>query len=186
MAAARGAADRRATQQVSDPSETRHLEVTTMGYGLDRFAKAAAPVLAPGERILGGTWARTPGGTSAERVLGPIAGIATQFGSASAGDLRLPKAFEVAVTDRRLLFFSRSAVTARPSDLVGELALRVVLACELTGEVRGIHGATIHLADGRSIQLEVAKLGAGKLTRNFVAAVERQLASDATTSQRAD
>ncbi len=153
-----------------------------MGYGLDRFAKAAAAVLAPGEQIVGGTWARTPGSTSAERVLGPIAGIATQFGSASAGDLRLPKAFEVAVTDRRLLFFRRSAMTARPSDLVGEIALRDVLACKLTGEARSIHGAAIHLADGRSIQLEGAKLGAGRLTGNFVAAVERQLANNTTSS----
>lgn len=148
-----------------------------MGYKLDRFDKAAGPVLQPGESIVGGTWARTPGSFANERVLGLVAGAATQLGAAAAGDLRLPKAFEVAVTDRRLLFFQRSFMTGRPGDLVLEVDLGDVIAAKLTGEKGGIHGAAVHLADGRSIQLEVAKLGAGKLAAGFVDAVEAQRAA---------
>lgn len=152
-----------------------------MGYQLDRFSKAAAPVLQSGETIVGGIWGRTPGSFANERVLGPSVGAVTQLGTAAGGDLRLPKSFEVAVTDRRLLFFQRSFMTGRPGELVLGIDLTDVVAARLTGEQRGIHGAAVHLSDGRSVELEVAKMGAKKLAAGFVAAVEAQLAAVRST-----
>lgn len=147
-----------------------------MGYSTSRFARAAAPHLEDGERIVGATWARTPGGFAAERAFGVAAGIATQIGSAEAGDLRLPKAFEVAVTDRRLLFFDRSAMTGRPHRLVATVALAQVAVAEHAGRRKGIESAAIRLRNGDTIAFEVAKLGARTLVETFVAAVNEQLA----------
>lgn len=146
-----------------------------MGYGLDRFAKVAAPLLAPGEEILAGTWARTPGGFAQERAFGLVGGVASQLGNGSAGSMRLPKSFEVAVTERRLLFFERSFYTGRPSTLVAEVALADVQSAELTAAHR-IHGVSVALRAGGSIDFEVAKLGARWLTEEFVACVNGLLA----------
>lgn len=146
-----------------------------MAYALRRFDRAATPHLDDDEEVLAGTWARTPGGFAAERAFGLAAGIANQLGQADAGAVRLPKAFEVAVTDRRLLFFERSAMTGRPSRLVAEVPLRNVAVAELTSQHRAIESAAIVLRDGGSIDFEVAKLGARALVERFVSCVNEQL-----------
>jgi hypothetical protein len=154
------------------------VEEETMAYALRRFDRAATPHLEDDEEVLAGTWARTPGGFAAERAFGLAAGIANQLGEADAGAMRLPRAFEVAVTDRRLLFFARSAMTGRPSRLVTEVALGDVAVAEMTSQHRGIESARIVLRDGRSIDLEVAKLGARALVERFVACVNQQLVGE--------
>ena len=147
-----------------------------MAYALRRFERAATPHLDDGEQVLAGTWARTAGGFATERAFGLAAGLATQLGEEDAGALRLPRAFEVAVTDRRLLFFARSALTGRPSRLAAEVALGDVAVAELTSRHRGIESARILLHDGRSIDFEVAKLGARTLVEQFVSCVNQQRA----------
>ena len=146
-----------------------------MAFGLRRFERAATSHLEDGESILGGTWARTPGGFAAERAFGPAGGLAARLGAADAGALRLPKAFEVAVTDRRLLFFDRSMVTGRPGRLVAELTLTDVAVAELTTRHRGIESAAIVLRSGGSIEFEVAKIGSRALVEDFVSCVNHQL-----------
>ena len=147
-----------------------------MGYSTNRFTRAAAPHLEEGERIVAGTWARTPGGFAAERAFGLAAGIATQIGSAEAGNLRLPKAFEVAVTDRRLLFFDRSAFTGRPHRVVASVTLAQLAVAEHTGRRHGIESAAIRMRNGDTVAFEVAKHGARTLVETFVAALNEQLA----------
>ena len=147
-----------------------------MGYGLSRFDKAAAAHLEPGEHIVGGTWARTPGGFAAERAFGLGGALAAQIGAADAGTMRLPKAFEVAVTEQRLLFFDRSAMTGRPSNLVAALPLTAVAVAEIADSRRGIERVEVRLRTGGSIDFEVAKLGARKLVDEFVACVNGVLA----------
>ena len=133
--------------------------------------------LEPGEPIAGGTWVRTPGGFAEERAFGLVAGVASQLGTGSAGSMRLPKGFEVAVTDRRLLFFARSAYTGRPSGLAAEVALDDVHAAELTGDARRIYGVSVKLHNGQSIDFEVARMGARELAEGFVACVNDLLAA---------
>jgi hypothetical protein len=146
-----------------------------MAYGLDRFARAAAPHLETGEQIVGGTWARTPGGFAAERAGGVVVGIATQLGAADAGALRLPRAFEVAVTDRRLLFFDRSPVTGRPRTLVAAVDLAAVAVAELAPSRHGVEHVVVRMRSGATIDVEIAKLGARALAERFVACLDAQL-----------
>lgn len=148
-----------------------------MAYGLDRFARAAAPHLETGEQIVGGTWARTPGGFAAERAGGVIGGLTAQLGTADAGAVRLPKAFEVAVTDRRLLFFDRSALTGRPRTLVAAVDLADVAVAELTASRHGVERVSVRMRGGAPIDFEVAKLGARTLVERFVACLDERLAA---------
>lgn len=142
-----------------------------MGYRLDRFDKAAGPLLAADEKIVGGTWARTPGGFAQERAFGLVGGVASQFGSGAAGSVRLPKAFEVAATGRRLLFFERSAMTGRPHEFVADVDLADIEAAEQTSDAKRIYSIAVRLRDGGTMEFEVAKAGAAKLAEQFVATV---------------
>ena len=146
-----------------------------MGYHLGRFDKAVAPHLEPGEQVVGGTWARTPGGFAKERAFGIAGAIAAQVGEGEAGSVRLPKAFELAVTEHRLLIFERSVLTGRPSTLVVSVPLTEVVAAELTQSRQAIHSAAVRLRNGGSIDFEVAKAGARKLIEGFVTCVNDQL-----------
>ena len=146
-----------------------------MGYDLRRFAAAAAPHLEDGEHVLGGTWARTTGGFAAERAFGLAAGLAAQLGTDDSGPVRLPRSFEVAVTERRLLVFDRSAFTGRPHHLVTVVPLTDVAVAEVTTRHRSIESVAVVLRRGTTIDFEVAKLGARRLVQAFVACVNEQL-----------
>jgi hypothetical protein len=94
-------------------------EGDTMSYKLSRFDGATAEILAPGETIVAGTHGAAPGSYARELAFGTLAG---QVGQSRAGSFELPRQFEVAVTDRRLLLFARSAWTGRPSALISEVS----------------------------------------------------------------
>jgi hypothetical protein len=153
-----------------------------MGYDMRRFASAAAPHLEDGEHVLGGTWARTTGGFAAERAFGLAAGIAAQVGTDDRGPVPLPRAFEVAVTERRLLFFDRSPMTGRPRRLVAAVPMGDVAVAEVTTRHRGIETVAVVLRRGETISFEVAKLGARTLVERFVACVNEQLAGAWSTT----
>lgn len=117
---------------------------------------------------MGGTCARTPGAFAKERAFGAIAAL----GSGAAGSFRLPKEFEVAVTDRRLLVFGRSNWTGRPDELIMELDRTEVVTAALVSDARKIYVIEVGLTGGRHLVLEVAKAGAQALAESFVALVD--------------
>jgi|GEM_PF-6707984 len=143
-----------------------------MSYQPSRFAAAAAPVLEAGEEIVAGTYAQLPGSYQREMAFGTLAG---SFGNGLAGTLRLPRRFELAVTDRRILVFDRSPWTGRPSRLLAEIDLADVRRIRTAEARHGIHALVVDTHRDESLVVEVVKAGAAARVAAVVEAVERAL-----------
>ena len=138
-----------------------------MSCKLSRFDGAAAEILQPGETIVAGTWGGTPGSYGRELAFGALAG---QFGHANPGSFELPRQFELAVTDRRVLVFARSAWTGRPSTLVLEIDRSDVSAASAVATKAG-QLVTMELMGDRLLAFEVVKAGAERNAAAVVAAL---------------
>lgn len=90
-----------------------------MGDYRDKLAKKASELLVPGEQLLAG--ARLVRSVIGAMIVERTAGDDGPKGLL-AGNLELPKQVAIGLTDRRVIFWSRSMLTGGANKMVGELA----------------------------------------------------------------
>jgi len=112
--------------------------------------------------IVGGTAGMVAGGALGA-ILGGRAGnddrAAGEAQARDAGLGDLPPQLALGLTDRRLLVFSRSAVSGKAKDLVGEIPRDRI--AEIEGKDLGKlspNRLTVHLTDGTAVDFEVVRI----------------------------
>lgn len=137
----------------------------------DALRKVAETELEPGEQLLAGVRAMSAGATA--RIVTSAAGSAVggAVGLLVTGRLRgrgrageqaaqLPEQVAIGLTDRRLLIFSRSALTGRAKHLVTQVRRADIAAIdgEDSGSKLRPDRLTVRLVDGSKIDFEVVKV----------------------------
>ena len=161
-----------------------------MGDYSKKLAKKAAEDLEPGEQLHAASRALAPGALksisfSAGGAVGLGAAGVMAADAATSGDvadgkqqaeaMELPLATQMAlaVTDSRLMVYSRSALTGRAKDLLGSVPLdRIESMTAATGKMKD--SLTLAVAGGESIELDIVKVdGAEPLATAFSRATGR-------------
>ncbi|MGQ0825675.1 MAG: hypothetical protein ACT4OX_11745 [Actinomycetota bacterium] len=134
---------------------------------LGQLEALAAPHLADGERVLGGVRVNKKGTVRRAALFGGIGGVvggalshnATTAGTKAQAVVGLPPAAQMAlaVTDHRLLVFSRSAMSGKPKDLLMSVPIDHVVGVALE-PAKLVPKLTMEFADGNAVEFEAIKL----------------------------